>query len=219
MSAALIGAVCGSILSGRVTDSIGRKRTILITAVIFFLASILSALAPSVGAFIVGRIAIGVAIGVASYTAPLYIGEIVPPNLRGRLVTLNQLAITLGILLAYIIQQVTGINTVIYYAPTIFREPGFYSAMSSILATAGVGLVNMVMTVVSIPLIDKVGRRPAYVAAAGLARPVWIQICSSLALSLLRLSSGVRKAARHKPALRTTAVGPRSHLKVYRLAV
>jgi MFS family permease len=61
VSAALIGAVCGSILSGRVTDSIGRKRTILITAVIFFLASILSALAPSVGAFIVGRIAIGVA--------------------------------------------------------------------------------------------------------------------------------------------------------------
>jgi MFS family permease len=55
---------------------------------------------------IVGRIAIGVAIGVASYTAPLYIGEIVPPNLRGRLVTLNQLAITLGILLAYVVDAI-----------------------------------------------------------------------------------------------------------------
>ncbi len=89
VSAALIGAVCGCILSGRVTDLIGRKRTILITAAIFIVGSILSAVATSVGTLIIGRIAIGVAIGVASYTAPLYISEIAPPNLRGGLVTLN----------------------------------------------------------------------------------------------------------------------------------
>jgi MFS transporter, SP family, galactose:H+ symporter len=52
---------------------------------------------------ILGRIALGLAIGVASYTAPLYIGEMAPPKLRGGLVTLNQLAITVGILVAYII--------------------------------------------------------------------------------------------------------------------
>jgi MFS family permease len=59
-----------------------------------------------------------------------------------------------------VIQQVTGINTVIYYAPTIFQAAGFYSAQSSIIATAGVGLVNVLMTIVSIPLVDRLGRRP-----------------------------------------------------------
>src|SRR5712675_3021846 len=103
VSAALIGAVCGSILSGRLTDLIGRKRAILITAGIFTVGSILCAIATSTGVLIAGRIAIGVAIGVASYTAPLYIGEMAPPKLRGGLVTLNQLAITVGILLAYIV--------------------------------------------------------------------------------------------------------------------
>ena len=102
VSAALIGAVCGCILSGRVTDLIGRKRTILITAAIFILGSILSAVATSIGTLIIGP----VAIGVASYTAPLYISEIAPPNLRGGLVTLNQLAITVGILLAYVVDAV-----------------------------------------------------------------------------------------------------------------
>jgi MFS family permease len=103
VSAALIGAVCGSILSGRLTDLIGRKRAILITAGIFTVGSLLCAIATSTGVLIEGRIAIGVAIGVASYTAPLYIGEMAPPKLRGGLVTLNQLAITVGILVAYII--------------------------------------------------------------------------------------------------------------------
>jgi MFS family permease len=95
--------VCGSILSGRLTDLIGRKRAILITAGIFTVGSLLCAIATSTGVLIEGRIAIGVAIGVASYTAPLYIGEMAPPKLRGGLVTLNRLAITVGILVAYII--------------------------------------------------------------------------------------------------------------------
>src|ERR1700732_1262953 len=74
VSAALVGAVFGSILSGRLTDLIGRRRAILITAGIFTVGSILCAIATSTGVLLAGRIAIGVAIGVASYTAPLYIG-------------------------------------------------------------------------------------------------------------------------------------------------
>ncbi len=66
---------------------------------------------------------------------------------------------TIGIGLA-VFQQVTGINTVIYYAPTIFQFAGFKSASSAILATVGVGVVNMLMTVVAIRMIDRVGRRP-----------------------------------------------------------
>jgi MFS transporter, SP family, galactose:H+ symporter len=71
-----------------------------------------------------------------------------------------------GIALA-VIQQITGINTVIYYAPTIFQEAGFHSALSSILATGGVGVVNVLMTIVSIPLLDRVGRRPLLLTSLG----------------------------------------------------
>jgi SP family galactose:H+ symporter-like MFS transporter len=68
-------------------------------------------------------------------------------------------AMMIGIGLA-IFQQVTGINTVIYYAPTIFQFAGFKSASSAIFATVGVGIVNVVMTTIAIVLIDRVGRRP-----------------------------------------------------------
>src|SRR5215469_2519242 len=105
VSAALVGAVCGSTLSGRFTDVIGRKRAILITAAIFTVGSILCAVSGNVPVLIVGRLAVGIAIGVASYTAPLYISEMAPPNLRGALVTLNQLAIPTGILLAYVVDR------------------------------------------------------------------------------------------------------------------
>ncbi|MGH9687424.1 MAG: MFS transporter, partial [Candidatus Acidiferrales bacterium] len=70
-----------------------------------------------------------------------------------------RLAMVIGIGLA-IFQQVTGINTVIYYAPKIIQSAGISSASGAILATAGIGLVNVVMTVVSMWLIDRVGRRP-----------------------------------------------------------
>ncbi len=93
VSAALLGAVCGAALSGRITDARGRKRTLFGTACLFAVGSILCAVATNIGVLITGRIAVGLAIGVASYSAPLYIGEIAPRELRGGLVTLNQLAI------------------------------------------------------------------------------------------------------------------------------
>src|SRR5258708_36575214 len=269
VSAALLGAVCGAALSGKIHELGGRKRTLFGTACLFGVGSILCAVATDVGVLIAGRIAVGLAIGVASYSAPLYIGEIAPREVRGGLVTLNQLAITVGILLAYVvdaafapsgnwrwmfgfglfpalalglgmamlpesprwlllhqhkeaamkvlsrirptkrlreitaevsailkaaepghgklsdlfspmvmrvlflgialavIQQITGINTVIYYAPTIFQQAGFQSALGSIIATAGVGLVNVLMTMVSIPLLDRAGRRPLLLASLG----------------------------------------------------
>ena len=68
-------------------------------------------------------------------------------------------ALVVGIGLA-IFQQVTGINTVIYFAPTIIRSAGISSIQVSILATAGIGIVNVIMTIVSMWLIDRVGRRP-----------------------------------------------------------
>ncbi len=68
-------------------------------------------------------------------------------------------ALIVGVGLA-IFQQITGINTVIYYAPTIIQSAGLPSASAAILATAGIGLVNVLMTIVAMWLIDRVGRRP-----------------------------------------------------------
>ena len=76
--------------------------------------------------------------------------ELFAPRLRRPLI--------IGIGLA-MFQQITGINTVIYFAPTIFQSAGLPSAATSILATAGVGAVNVIMTIVSIRLIDRLGRR------------------------------------------------------------
>jgi MFS family permease len=87
VSAALIGAVCGCILSGRVTDLIGRKRTILITAAIFILGSILSAVATSIGTLIIGRVAIG--LGPVFW---LLISEIFPLNIRGQAASVATMA-------------------------------------------------------------------------------------------------------------------------------
>ena len=265
-SAVLAGAALGAGFSGRLTDRFGRRRMVIAVALLFFVASLLTGLAPSVLWLAVGRAFVGLAIGVCSYTAPLYISEISPAHNRGALVSMNQLLITVGILVSYltdyalaegehwrwmfalaavpamvlgigmiflpesprwlvsagqrdlarqvlervrapqeaesemqlieshdegleaswtellrpeyrpalvvgiglaIFQQVTGINTIIYYAPTIFQLAGFSSAAQSILATAGVGLVNVLLTILSLRLLDRVGRRPLLLVGVG----------------------------------------------------
>ncbi|NQU95071.1 MAG: sugar porter family MFS transporter [Candidatus Omnitrophica bacterium] len=268
VSAVLVGAVIGAAVSGSLADRFGRRRVIIATAMLFAGGAIGAAMSNTVSMIIVFRILIGMAIGVASYTAPLYISEISPPNARGALVSLNQLMITCGIVVSYLVdyilagsnswrwmfaigalpavilligmmalyesprwlvsqermkearevlsrmgqtenatkelikiqkslsakeaswkelfspwirpalfvgiglaffQQVTGINTIIYYAPTIFEFAGFESHKVSILATAGVGVVNVVMTLVAIWLIDRIGRKPLlYVGLTGM---------------------------------------------------
>ncbi|WP_089864529.1 sugar porter family MFS transporter [Halogranum rubrum] len=271
VSGALVGAVVGAAVGGRLADRIGRRRLILVGAAVFFVGSFTMAVAPTVEILIVGRIVDGIAIGFASMVGPLYISEISPPEIRGSLVSLNQLAVTVGILVSYFVnfafadgpilalaqdvvgaagwrwmlgagmvpalilgvamlwmpesprwlvekgreskardvlartrsedqiseeisdieetarkqadtdlsdltqswlrpalvvgiglaafQQVTGINTVIYYAPTILESTGFGNS-ASILATVGIGVVNVVMTVVAVLLMDRAGRRP-----------------------------------------------------------
>lgn len=270
VSAVLFGAVIGAALSGALADRFGRKRVIIVTAFLFAAGAIGAAFAAGVGMIVVFRFIIGMAIGVASYTAPLYISEISPPQARGALVSLNQLMITCGIVVSYLVdyaltvgtnewrwmfglgaipaviliigmialsesprwlvsrerteeakavlmhtmpaaeidgeiqsirstltvkegswkelaqpwvrpalvvgimlaffQQVTGINTIIYYAPTIFEFAGFASHKVSILATVGVGIVNVLMTLVAIWFVDRVGRKPLlYIGMTGMA--------------------------------------------------
>ena len=102
VSSVLVGAILGAITSGHLTDILGRKKIILITAFLFFIGSIATAYAPTPLQLMIYRGLIGFAIGVASYTVPLYIAEIAPDEIRGALVSLNQLAITIGIVLSYL---------------------------------------------------------------------------------------------------------------------
>jgi MFS transporter, SP family, xylose:H+ symportor len=101
-SCALIGCLVGSIVTGWMSDRFGRKKLLLLSAVLFAVSSYLTGWANTFAAFIAWRIIGGVAIGIASNVSPTYIAEVSPAALRGRLVTLNQLTIVVGILAAQI---------------------------------------------------------------------------------------------------------------------
>jgi sugar porter (SP) family MFS transporter len=244
----LVGAAVGALFAGRVADRVGRRPTVLGTALVFIVGVMLAAFTPTFPVLLVARFIIGLAVGSASMVVPLYIGESAPPSIRGGLVSLNQsyladywladtknwrlmfgLAaipavllfvgmlfqsesphwlvmrgrdddarrvlsrlrapeeiepeiaevhrvtemehlrtrdllspnlrplVAVGVLLA-IFQQITGINTVIYYAPTLLQEAGF-GTHASLLANVVNGGVNVIMTIVAIRLLDRVGRR------------------------------------------------------------
>ena len=272
VSGVLAGAATGALLGGRLADLFGRRRLLIVTAIIFGLGGLACAAATSAAMLIIGRIVVGFGIGLSSGTVPVYISEVSPADARGWQVSLFQLAITVGILLAYVVdyafaaiqgwrwmfglavvpaaifglgmvflpesprwlaahghmdrahamlarirgtsdievemreiidgierapdrrgrfsdllapslrpalivgiglavfQQVTGINTVIYYAPLIIQSSGISSASGAILATAGIGVVNVLMTIVAMWLIDRMGRRPLLLTGiAGMA--------------------------------------------------
>ncbi len=261
VSGVLLGATLGAIAGGKAADLFGRRRVLLVTAAIFGIGALASGVAPSPAILILSRVVLGLAIGLASTNVPVYLSEVAPPHARGWVVSLFQLAVTIGIVVAYltdyafagiegwrwmlglavvpalvfgtgmfflpetprwlihrghhevahrvlvriravadvnieideikaslaqqtesghwtdllrrqvrpalvvglglaIFQQITGINTVIYYAPKILQAAGFNSASGAILATAGVGVVNVGMTIVAMFLVDRAGRRP-----------------------------------------------------------
>lgn len=102
-SCALVGCLFGSILSGALSERFGRKKLLILAALLFAVSSIFTGWAFSFVAFVAWRIAGGVAIGIASNVSPTYIAEVSPAPWRGRLVTLNQLTIVVGILAAQIV--------------------------------------------------------------------------------------------------------------------
>ncbi|QCR36474.1 sugar porter family MFS transporter [Nissabacter sp. SGAir0207] len=101
-SSLLFGAAFGALLAGHMADAAGRKRIILFLAVIFAIGAVGTALAPDVTWMVVFRLVLGVAVGGAAATVPVYIAEIAPANRRGQLVTLQELMIVSGQMLAYI---------------------------------------------------------------------------------------------------------------------
>jgi SP family sugar porter-like MFS transporter len=103
MSCALVGCLVGAISSGGLSDRFGRRRLLTLAAIVFAVSSVGTGLSPHLVAFVAWRMLGGYAIGLASGISPMYIAEISPAHLRGRLVSLNQLAIVFGILLAQVV--------------------------------------------------------------------------------------------------------------------
>jgi len=99
----LVGAAAGAFGSGRLADLIGRRSVILITAAVFVLGVVGAALSPTFCVLVVMRFVIGLAVGSASMAVPLYISEVAPPRVRGALVSFNQLALTSGILVSFLV--------------------------------------------------------------------------------------------------------------------
>ena len=99
----LAGAAVGAFGSGRLSDRIGRRPVILLTASVFVAGVLGAALSPELWVLIAMRFVIGLAVGSASMAVPLYISEVAPPRVRGALVSFNQLALTMGILAAFLV--------------------------------------------------------------------------------------------------------------------
>lgn len=102
-SCALIGCLAGALMAGALSDTFGRKRLLVAAAALFAVTSVGNGLAGTLGMFIFWRMLGGVAIGLASSLSPMYISEVAPASMRGRLVAVNQLTIVVGVLLAQLI--------------------------------------------------------------------------------------------------------------------
>ncbi len=98
-----LGAIIGCLFAGKLSDKYGRKRGLLVAAALFFLSSLCMAFSPNKGIFISSRFIAGIGVGMASMLSPMYIAEIAPAALRGRMVAINQLTIVIGILITNIV--------------------------------------------------------------------------------------------------------------------
>jgi MFS family permease len=102
-SCALIGCLVGTLVAGALSDKFGHKRLLILSAFLFAVTSLGNGLAHNFSVFIAWRMLGGVAIGLASSLSPMYISEVAPAQMRGKLVSINQLTIVVGILLAQVI--------------------------------------------------------------------------------------------------------------------
>jgi len=132
----LLGCVFGALAGGPLSDHSGRKRPLSASAVLFFASAIGAALSRNLPEFVVARFAGGLAIGVASAMAPVYIAELSPARIRGRLVTMNQLAIVVGILAAFFVNW-----TLASLGPTSWRWMFAVAALPSLIFWAALWAV------------------------------------------------------------------------------
>lgn len=110
-SCALLGCIIGAMYSGKLSDRIGRKKVLMLSALLFTISSVGTSLAPNLWIFVVFRIIGGMGIGIASMLSPMYISEMAPAAIRGRLISIFQLGIVTGILVIYFVNAyIAGIH-------------------------------------------------------------------------------------------------------------
>jgi len=126
-SSLLIGCVVGASIAGWMSDRFGRRRILLLAAALFALSALAAALPRNLAEFTAARFLGGIAIGMASMLAPLYIAEVSPARIRGRLVALNQMAIVSGILLAYLVNWLLS-----FHGPGSWRWMFAFAALPSL---------------------------------------------------------------------------------------
>src|SRR4051794_38940757 len=265
-SSLLFGCVVGSLIAGRLTDRFGRRRLLILVAVLFALTSAATAAAGSFTSFVVARFLGGLAVGAVSLLSPMYVSEVSPPSIRGRLGAMYQMSIVSGILTSYginyllrntgpanwrwmfltgvlpsaiflafvllapesprflalagrpdaafavlerisgaataraqlneilatlhtgernlralrrpgvrralivslflaVLVHVSGINTIIDYAPAIFQSAG-WKIDAALASTFLVGITELLFTVASLWMIDRFGRKPLYIGGS-----------------------------------------------------
>ncbi|MEU6996620.1 MFS transporter [Streptomyces sp. NPDC046465] len=103
ISSLLLGAAAGALWSGGPADRWGRRKTLIVIAATFTLGLALATLSTGFWTLVAARVVLGLAVGSASSLVPLYLAEVAPPRLRGRLITVNQILLTAGILVSYLI--------------------------------------------------------------------------------------------------------------------
>jgi sugar porter (SP) family MFS transporter len=150
-SCALIGCLLGSLLAGAMSDKFGRKRLLIFSALLFAVTSIGNGLAHNFTVFITWRMLGGVGIGLASSLSPMYIAEVAPAQMRGKLVSINQLTIVIGILLAqainwYLVRDLPAGATDEFIKSSWFGQQGWrwmfgLTAVPSVLFLLGMFLV------------------------------------------------------------------------------
>ncbi|HFP3706380.1 TPA: arabinose-proton symporter AraE [Escherichia coli] len=132
VSSMMLGAAIGALFNGWLSFRLGRKYSLMAGAILFVLGSIGSAFATSVEMLIAARVVLGIAVGIASYTAPLYLSEMASENVRGKMISMYQLMVTLGIVLAFL-------------SDTAFSYSGNWRAMLGVLALPAVLLIILVV--------------------------------------------------------------------------
>lgn len=130
-----LGAMGGALVAGALADRLGRRATIIVASILFTIGALVEAFAPGSLVLVVGRLIVGFGVGVASVAAPLYASEMAPARLRGRFVSLYQLAITIGIFIAYLVDYILS----------------HYQGWRAMLGVSAVPAVLLVLAMVPLP--------------------------------------------------------------------